>query len=179
MCETTKTMSDELASQGQRRGDLGVCPICGSEVHPQAYYCARCANYFCYICRSRVSSKDISLECTNRECEYFGKLVCDQCDLSNTVDEQAYVYKEPTDGYWPAWLVVSCVVAAYVVWRTTWLAGGLAFLGLYLLVGGLMQAMGLNIFGKERRVELPRSSTTYACARCTHPAKLVSLSPKP
>jgi hypothetical protein len=118
----------------------------------------------------------VLLQCVNRECEYFGKLVCDQCDPAETTTEKPFLYKEPTDGYWPAWLLVSAVIATYVAWQTTWLAGGLAFLGLYPGIGYLLQTAGVNIFGKEKSVELPRSSKKYTCVRCSQPAKLVTLS---
>lgn len=161
-----------------RRGELDICPVCGSNVHPQAYFCSRCSNYFCYVCRSRVGTTDVSLQCVNRDCEYFGKLVCNHCNPSQTVAEKPFFYKEPTDGYWPVWLFACVVIGIYVALRTTLLAGGLAFISLYAGLGYLMQAVGFNIFGKERSVELHRSSTNYSCVRCSQPAKIISLSKK-
>jgi hypothetical protein len=105
-------------------------------------------------------------------------MVCSQCDLSQTTEEKPFLYKEPTDGYWPAWLLVCVLLSSYITWRTTFLAGGLAFLALYPGIGYLLHAAGLNIFGKERSVELPRSSTAYSCVRCAQPAKLITLSKK-
>jgi hypothetical protein len=178
MSETSSMNQETEADRSQRRGELEVCPICGSDVHPQAYYCSRCSNYFCFVCRSRMASSDIALQCINRACDYFGKLVCSQCDPSNTVDEKPFVYKEPTDGYWPAWLLVCILMGSYVIWRTTWIAGLLTFVSAYAGLGYLLQSVGFNIFGKERSVELPRSSTTHSCVRCSQPVKPVSLSKK-
>lgn len=179
MSETSSTSNHQPTDPSQRRGELDVCPICGSGVHPQAYFCSRCSNYFCFVCRSRVAPTDVSLQCVNRDCDYFGKLVCSQCDPSKTVSEKPFMYKEPMDGYWPAWLLACVLVAIYMVWRTTWIAGVLTLISLYAGLGFLLQSVGFNIFGKERSVELPRSSTTHTCVRCSQPAKPVSLSKKP
>jgi hypothetical protein len=178
MSETSTENAEKAIDPGARRGELDVCPVCGSSVHPQAYFCSHCTNYFCFICRSRVTSSDVLLQCVNRDCEYFGKMVCTQCDLSQTTEEKPFLYKEPTDGYWPAWLLVCILLSIYVTWRTTFLLGGLAFLALYPGLGYLLQAAGLNIFGKERSVEFPRSKTEYSCVRCAQPAKLITLSQK-
>jgi len=178
MSETAKTSDEHEIDPSQRRGEVEICPICGSGVHPQAYFCPRCANYFCFICRSRVAPTDVALQCLNRDCDYFGKLVCNHCDPSKIVSEQPYYYKEPIDGYWPAWLLASILISIWVLWRTTWIAGGLTFLCLYVGLGFLLQFVGLNIFGKERSVALPRSTTSYSCVRCMQPAKPVSFSSK-
>jgi hypothetical protein len=176
MSETSSLGKDQENAPSLRRGEIDVCPVCGANVHPQAYFCSSCSNYFCFLCRSRVAPSDVLLQCINRDCEYFGKLVCDQCDTAQTFADKPFLYKEPTDGYWPAWLLGCGLVASYVVWQTTWLGGGLVFLGLYFGVGVLLQKAGLNIFGKERSVELPRSSKTYHCVHCAQPAKLITLS---
>jgi len=178
MSENSKTVNEHESPQVERRGELDVCPICGSGVHPQAYYCPKCSNYYCFVCRARVSQADVSVQCTNRDCDFFGKLVCSQCDPANTVQEQPYVYQEPTDGYWPAWLLASLAISAFVIWETGWLAGSLAFLGVYGGIGYLMQSLGCNIFGKKRNVEISRTSSNYACVRCSHPAKPLSFSRK-
>lgn len=175
MSETSSASKEQESGPGQRRGDVEICPVCGSGVHAQAYFCPRCTNYFCFVCRSRVSANDVLLQCVNRDCEYFGKLVCDQCDPAQTVADKPFQYKEPTDGYWPLWLLASVLVAGYATWRTDWVAGCLIFFGLYVGLGYLLQEAGLNIFGKERTVEFPRSSKTHSCVRCSQPAKLVSL----
>lgn len=118
------------------------------------------------------------MQCANRDCEYFGKMVCSHCDLSQITEEKPFLYKEPTDGYWPAWLLLCSILSIYIAWQSTFLAGGLAFLALYPGLGYLMHAAGLNLFGKERSVELPRSTKAYSCVRCAQPAKLISISPK-
>lgn len=178
MSESSSTPQEIGTDASRRRGELDVCPVCGTDVHPQAYFCSRCSNYFCFVCRSRMGASDVALQCVNRECEYFGKHVCSQCDPARTVAEKPFHYKEPTDGYWPVWLLACSLISIYIVWCSTWLAGGLAFVSLYAGLGYLMQSVGLNIFGKERSVELPRSSTTYSCVRCSQPAKVISLSKK-
>jgi hypothetical protein len=178
MSETSSTSDETKSDRSERRGEVDVCPVCGSGVHPQAYFCSRCSNYFCFVCRSRVSSNDVSLQCVNRDCDYFGKLVCSHCDPATAVSEKPFVYKEPTDGYWPAWLLACALVSIYLVWRTTWIAGGLAFLSLYAGLGYLLQSVGFNIFGKERSVELTRTSTKYSCVRCSQPVKTVTFSKK-
>lgn len=178
MSETSTENPKPTLDPAARRGELDVCPVCGSSVHPQAYFCPQCSNYFCFICRSRVTSSDVLLQCVSRDCEYFGKMVCNHCDLSQTTVEKPFFYKEPTDGYWPAWLLVCSILSIYITWQSTLLAGGLAFLALYPGLGYLLHAAGWNIFGKERSVELPRSTTAYSCVRCAQPAKLISITPK-
>jgi hypothetical protein len=178
MSEASKIQEEKHSHSSERRGALDVCPICGSSVHPEAYFCSRCSNYFCFVCRARVAPSELALQCGNRECDYFGKLVCNHCDPSTTVAEEPFLYKEPIDGYWPAWLLISLLLSVVVVWRTTWIAGGLAFLSLYVGLGYLLQSVGFNLFGVERNVELPRSSTSHRCLRCGQNAKPVSLSKK-
>jgi len=75
-------------------------------------------------------------------------------------------------------LLACALVSIYLVWRTTWIAGGLAFLSLYAGLGYLLQSVGFNIFGKERSVELTRTSTKYSCVRCSQPVKTVTFSKK-
>ena len=89
----------------KRRGDVEKCPVCGSHVDAEAYHCPSCRNYFCFHCRSRLVPPDTQLQCVNQQCDYYGKLVCDVCDISHQRDEAPTVYAEPEDGYWPGWLI--------------------------------------------------------------------------
>ena len=41
-----------------RRGDIHKCPVCGSGIDAEAYFCAKCKNYFCFHCRARLLPAD-------------------------------------------------------------------------------------------------------------------------
>jgi hypothetical protein len=158
-----------------RRGDVGKCPICGTSVDEEAYHCPSCRNYFCFHCRARLISPDIQLQCVNQHCDYYGKLVCDVCDPQQQRDEPPNVYAEPEDGYWPGWLLLSVTVGACVWFFSSILSGVLSGIGLFLLGGGLLHMVGVNIFGWQRMVEHPRKSTFHSCISCGEIVKQVRL----
>ena len=97
-------------SELKRRGNVAKCPICGSQVDPEAYHCPACHNYYCYHCRARLLASDTQLQCANQSCDYYGKLVCSVCDPQGEKEEPPAVYEEPEDGYWPLWLIVSLII---------------------------------------------------------------------
>ena len=99
----------------QRRGDAEKCPVCGSRVDSEAYYCPTCQSFYCFHCRARLLPSDTQLQCVNQCCEYYGKLVCGVCDAAAEKEEPPAVYSEPEDGYWPAWLVL-ILVTAPMIW---------------------------------------------------------------
>lgn len=107
--------SEPQPKAAERRGDINKCPVCGSHIDSEAYYCAKCRNYFCFHCRARVLPSDPQLQCTNADCAYYGKLICEACHPHNERDEDPSVYAEQEDGYWPAWLVLVTLASA-VVW---------------------------------------------------------------
>jgi hypothetical protein len=115
------------------------------------------------------------VQCKNRDCEYYGKLVCCDCDPAHDQQEPPSLYMEPIDGYWPLWLVVTLVASVALGNYTTIIAGVLTFLGLYFGLGYILQLVGYNIFGKERQVELRRISKVHTCLQCNQPAKVVPL----
>lgn len=158
----------------ERRGDVGLCPVCGSEINPQAYHCAVCSNSFCYQCRARLLPSDKQLECVNQDCEYYGKLVCSLCDTPEELSHVA-VYIEPEDGYWPVLLVLVLVLSAFV-WAWSSLGWATLFaIVFYVVVGLLLHRLGVNIFGRERRVEHQRKSLEYHCLCCRQPVKELPL----
>lgn len=155
----------------RRLGDVGKCPVCGSAVDPEAYYCPTCSNYFCFHCRARLLPADTQVQCVNQDCTYYAKLVCEACSSRQEKEELPAVYAEPEDGYWPGWLVLVLVFAA-VIWYFSyfWVAALVAIVG-YLLGGYLLQWMGINVFGRERKVEYQRKSSFHNCIRCGQPVK--------
>jgi hypothetical protein len=44
-----------------RRGDASQCPVCGSQVSPEAYHCPKCHSYFCFHCRARFADPETQL----------------------------------------------------------------------------------------------------------------------
>jgi len=164
---------EEAKDELQRRGDVTKCPICGSQVDAEAYFCATCQNYFCFHCRARVLESELQLQCVNQDCDYYGKLICSACEDHHEKDEPPSLYLEPEDGYWPAWLLVVLVVGA-VIWYFTsfWWGAGMAIV-LYAGGGYGMQRAGLNLFGKTRQVEYQRKSEVHTCISCEEPVKVL------
>jgi hypothetical protein len=157
-----------------RRGDINKCPVCGSSSDPEVFYCAKCRNYFCFHCRARSLASDSQLQCVNQGCDYYGKLVCGICDPGNEKDETPSVYMEPEDGYWPAWLAIVLVLAAFVWYFSSWfLAAFATFLVVYAAGGYFIQRAGWNLFGSVRRVEHQNKSSFHTCIRCQQPVKEV------
>jgi hypothetical protein len=114
---------------------------------------------------------DTQLQCVNRECEYYGKLICSVCNAAAEKEDPPAVYAEPEDGYWPAWLVL-VVLAALLVWYfTSFLIAFLLAVAVFAGGGYLLQRKGVNVFGTERTVERHRKSTYYTCVRCSQPVK--------
>jgi hypothetical protein len=155
-----------------RRGDVSKCPVCGSAVDAQAYHCPTCRSYFCYHCRARLLESDTQLQCLSQNCDYYGKLVCGICDPPQEKDEPPSIYAEPEDGYWPAWLIV-VLIAAAVLWYhyTSFQTAAISAIVTYVAGGYLLHRVGLNIFGKHRRVEQLRKSTFHTCIHCQNPVK--------
>jgi hypothetical protein len=156
---------EKPASDLVRRGDASQCPVCGSQVSPEAYHCPKCHSYFCFHCRVRFSDRETQLQCTNQACNYYGKLVCGQCEPVAEKEDPPVVYFEPEDGYWPAWLAIALLLAAVTWYFTSFLAAvGTAIV--FAAGGYLLHRAGLNLFGIERRVEHPRRSSFHECIRC-------------
>jgi hypothetical protein len=175
MDEVTQVESQASDSRLSRIVKKSQCPICGTRIHSESFCCPKCRNYFCFHCRARMSSSDIAMQCRNRECDHYGKLVCDDCDPAHDQRETPSTYKEPIDGYWPLWLMLALTASILVGIYTTVTAGVLSFLGLYLGLGYIFQSAGFNIFGRERLVELQRVSKVHTCISCEQPTKTVSL----
>jgi hypothetical protein len=158
-------------SEFRRSGDLQKCPVCGSQVDPDAYYCAKCRNYFCFHCRARLLASDKQYQCDNKTCDYYGKLLCGVCDCEVRKEEPPAVYLEPEDGYWPL-LVIASLVLAILTWIASSFSVGL-FFGLAAFAGGAyaMQRAGVNVFGRENEIVQPRSTTYHTCIYCLQPAR--------
>ncbi len=175
--ETSASASESAApaqeSGPPRRGDIRKCPVCGSPNDPEAFYCAKCRNYFCYHCRARALPAEPQLQCINQNCDYYGKLVCSVCNPLHEKDEPPSIYAEPEDGYWPAWLAVILVVAGFIWYFSAWfLAAALIAVLAYAGGGYLLQKQaGWNLFGTERRVEHQRKSAFHTCIKCQQPVK--------
>jgi hypothetical protein len=155
----------------QRRGDVQKCPICGSQVDPDAYYCPKCRNYFCFHCRARLLAADKQYQCANKACDYYGKLLCGVCDQETLKEEPPAVYLEPEDGYWPL-IAIASFALAVLTWIASSFSAGL-IIGITLFAGGAyaLHRAGINVFGREREIAQPRSSAYYTCICCQHPAR--------
>ena len=101
----SKHSEPEKESKPQRRGDTQKCPVCGSHVESEAYYCPTCHNSFCYHCRARLVPSDAQMECVNQACAYYAKLICGTCASKVEQDAPPSVYLEPEEGYWPGFLL--------------------------------------------------------------------------
>lgn len=174
---TTEFPTESLATPIARRGDLQKCPVCGMPVDPDAYHCPHCHNYYCFNCRARLLRADRQCQCTNKDCAYYGKLVCGVCDPEVRKDEAPGVYLEPEDGYWPL-LFVSSLVVAILTWIASsflpaLLVGFVAFTG----VAYALRRIDVNVFGKVHEVSQPRTSAYHTCICCQQPAKEIRGTP--
>ncbi|TWU29054.1 hypothetical protein Poly41_67530 [Novipirellula artificiosorum] len=156
----------------QRLGDVEKCPVCGSRVDGEAYHCPTCRNSFCFHCRASVLPSEVQYKCTNQPCEYYGKLLCDVCEERVEREEPPAIYLEPQEGYWPL-LLVALIVAAGFLWAfwTSFRWSSLFVLVGFPAIGILLHRLGLNIFGRERRVEHRRTSRFYQCRCCQQQVK--------
>jgi len=155
----------------QRLGDTRKCPACGSEIDPGAYHCPRCRNYFCYRCRSRVSTSEPQFQCINQQCDYHGKLICSVCDPEVVKEEEPTIYQDRVGGWWPA--VATCAVILFLValfYTHFWIALSLAAAAFASAAYGFHRA-GLNVFDSVKKVIEPRHSTHHSCIRCSKPVK--------
>jgi hypothetical protein len=161
----------------ERPENRSNCPVCGARVHSEAYCCSKCRNYFCYLCRIRLAPPETVLQCSHRPCKLFGKFVCSACSDSHEEADPPMIYLEPVDGFWPLWLLLSVIASAVVWYNTTAIAAIITAIGLYAGAGYLMQAAGINIFGKSKRVELLQRKKVYSCRQCSQRSKQVELPP--
>ncbi len=153
--------------------DPGKCPVCGSDVDGDAYHCPTCHNYYCFRCRARLIPSEIQLQCVNQSCDYYGKLICNRCDPQAVETHPPTSYEEPLDGYWPAWLLLALVVSAFTWYFGTFLIALLTAILLFTLGGLLLQALGLNIWGRKRVVEQRRTTKFHTCVACHERVKEV------
>ena len=156
-----------------RRGDTRKCPVCGSPNDPEAFYCAKCRNYFCFHCRARSLPSETQLQCINQACEYYGKLVCSICDPVSEKDEPPSVYAEPQDGYWPAWLLLVLIVSGFLWYFSSSFVAAILFAIMVYAGGGyfFQKMLGWNLFGAERLIEQQRKSSFHTCVHCQQPVK--------
>jgi hypothetical protein len=173
MHEQPGNVSVKPTSELQRRGDVNKCPVCGSQIDPSAYHCPTCHCYFCYHCRARLLGPDTQLQCIHQDCDYYSKLICSVCDPSQETEEPPSVYAEPQDGYWPAWLVLSVVAGAVTLYFTSFLVAAGTAIAIYAAGGYFLHRAGINIFGRERKVEYQRRSSYHTCIRCQQRVKEV------
>ena len=114
---------------------------------------------------------DTQLQCVNQNCEYYGKLVCGVCNPINEKDEPPSIYAEPEDGYWPAWLLFVLIATAVLWYYTSFRVAAVVAIVAYAGGGYLLHWVGLNLFGKERKVEQTRKSSFHSCIHCQSPVK--------
>jgi hypothetical protein len=168
---TTEEEARTEKSEIRRLGDLQKCPICGSQVDPDAYHCPYCHNYYCFHCRARLLGTDKQYQCVSKDCDYYGKLLCSVCDLEVRKDEPPAVYFEPEDGYWPLLLIGSLLLAILIWIMSSFVAGLLSWLVIF--VGGayILHRAGVNVFCRELEVARPRSSAYHTCICCQQPVR--------
>ncbi len=173
--DDSSTNATDESSGGElwRRGDVNKCPVCGAWVDADAYHCSTCHNYYCYHCRARLVPSDIQLQCVNQECDYYGKLTCGVCDSLTEREEAPSIYAEPEDGYWPGWLALILLAAAITWYYAGYLWAVVLAILAYAVGGFLLHNSGVNLFGKERTVEQPRTSSVHNCIRCGQQVKEV------
>jgi hypothetical protein len=156
-----------------RRGDPEKCPVCGSRVDPEAYCCPTCRSYFCYHCRARVLESDPQFQCVNKGCDYYGRLVCANCDPRHEREEPPSVYFEPEDGFWLLLLLLALVggLFAWVRWGLTW-PWVLVVMAAVFAAGALVVRLcKRSVFGRNVRVEQQRITVYHTCIACEKEAR--------
>jgi len=159
----------------RRRGDIHKCPVCGSAVDAEAFHCPACHSNFCFHCRGQLLPSEAEFQCVNQACDYYSKLTCDRCEPQHEKDEPPATYIEVEDGYWPGLLVLVLLLAA-LIWIVSSFLAGLVVAVLVFVGGGYaLQRTGINVFGSERHVEHPRTSTYQTCIQCGETVKRCQL----
>ena len=111
--ETTTAVDDgepqqeEESQELHRRGDVEKCPVCGSHVDSRPIIVRLVETISAFTVALDSVPPDTQLQCVNQQCDYYGKLVCDVCDVEHERDEEPSVYPEPEDGYWPGLLLLA------------------------------------------------------------------------
>jgi hypothetical protein len=170
---TTQEPSEAEKVEPPRRGDLRKCPVCGSQGDPEAYHCPHCHNYFCFHCRARLLGADDHHQCFNKDCDYYGKLICGVCDEEVRIEEPPAVYLEPEDGYWPLLLLLSVLVAVLAWILHSFLAATLFLFGIFAAGACVLRYAGVNVFGRKNEVRRNRSSVYHKCIRCEQRVKTI------
>ena len=67
-------ISSAIAESDRRK-----CPACRSDLNPGAYRCPKCRALFCFQCRRPMSFKETLCQCLNKNCQNYGKLLCQIC----------------------------------------------------------------------------------------------------
>jgi hypothetical protein len=165
--------NDENEHVLMRRGDIEKCPVCGLGVDAEAYHCPSCSNYFCYQCRARLVPPDPQLQCVNQHCDYYGKLVCEVCDIAHEREEEPTVYAEPEDGYWPGLLLLAVLCFVPLWYFYSLQIAAVSTVGGFIIGGLLLHWSGINIFGMNQIVEHQRKSPYHCCICCGEVVKKI------
>lgn len=171
--ESEESNADDAADRGgvstellRRRGNVHKCPVCGSAVDAEAFHCPSCHSNFCFHCRGQLLPSDPQFQCVNQACDYYSKLICDRCDPQVEKDEPPATYIELEDGYWPGLLILVLLFATFV-WTASSFMASLIFAVLTFAGGGYaLHLAGINVFGRERHIEHPRTSICQICIKC-------------
>ena len=117
--------------------------------------------------------QDIQLQCVNQQCDYYGKLVCDVCDVAHEREETPTVYAEPEDGYWPGLLLLAILCFGPLWYFYSLLTATITTVAGFVVAGLLLQWTGINIFGSNHIVEHRRKSSYHNCISCGEAVKQI------
>ena len=167
-------------SEYKRKGDQSKCPVCGTGIDSHAYRCPKCRVYFCFKCRVQIRRSDQQSECANQTCDYYGKLLCDNCspELEFT-HERMYTFKDPAyagDIFWTTVINAFTVLLFALTFTSLDLNGAVvvaAGVGAAVAAGGvaLTKHEGGHLFTEKK--ERTETDTTYhdCCIKCKQPVK--------
>ena len=167
-------------SEYKRKGDQSKCPVCGTGIDSHAYRCPKCRVYFCFKCRVQIRRSDQQSECANQTCDYYGKLLCDNCspELEFT-HERMYTFREvgyAGDIFWTTVTIAFTVFLFALTFTSLDLNGAVvvaAGVGAAVAAGqvALTKHKGCPLFTEEK--EQTVTDTTYhaCCIKCKQPVK--------
>ena len=166
-------------SEYKRKGDQSKCPVCGTGIDSHAYRCPKCRVYFCFKCRVQIRRSDQQSECANQTCDYYGKLLCDNCspELEFTHERMCEIDEEGT-AVFICWATGITVVAVFCFALVAGLDLDGAFVvaagvGAAVAAGGMLDTKhkGGHLFTEKQ--ERTETDTTYhdCCIKCKQPVK--------
>jgi hypothetical protein len=143
------------------------CPACGWPMDANAYRCGKCRIYICFRCRRQIFKHEGEYRCSNRQCWYYGKLLCKDC--TELVPEyETVTTRKIVVGCWEGIAAVAATLGMAVWGLSSSFLAGLITLGFALVVGCICaSATGWAILSGTKNIPHQRQiGTQRLCIAC-------------